>query len=144
MAQWLAGRFGISSWTGRRWVNASHVIAKLPHISEALQSGRLGLDKVVELCRFATPESEQRLIAWARRVTLATIRKRADVAGRPELEEVRSTAVPLPALVVERGRRQPGPRRTAPRRRGRRLGHGDRAGRRAGARDGHRGAALRS
>ena len=91
MAQWLAGRLGISCWTARRWVAASQVISGLPLISEALQEGRLGLDKVVELCRFATPDTEQKLIAWARRVTVATVRQRADVFNRPETNEVRTT-----------------------------------------------------
>jgi hypothetical protein len=90
MAQWLAGQLGISPWMALRWVAASHAISNLPLTSKALQSGRLGLDKVLELCRFATPDSEQELIAWARRVTAATIRQRADVFNRPEIEEARS------------------------------------------------------
>ncbi|MBA2366513.1 MAG: DUF222 domain-containing protein [Actinobacteria bacterium] len=90
MAQWLSGRIGISQWMAGRWVNASHVITKLPLISAALESGRLGLDKVLELCRFATPETEQELIAWAKRVSVATVRHKADVFNRPQLEEVRT------------------------------------------------------
>jgi hypothetical protein len=46
------------------------------------------LDKVVELCRFATPETERGLIAWARRVTVTGVRCRADLANRPALEDV--------------------------------------------------------
>ena len=90
MAQWLSGRIGISAWIAARWVAASHAIPKLPLISAALESGSLGLDKVLELCRFATPETEQELIAWARRVSVATVRHKADVFNRPQLEEVRS------------------------------------------------------
>ncbi|HYT79179.1 MAG TPA: hypothetical protein VEQ37_07980, partial [Actinomycetota bacterium] len=37
----------------------------LPQISEAFASGELGIDKVVELTRFATPQTEGRLITWA-------------------------------------------------------------------------------
>ena len=90
MAQWLAGQLGISPWIAARWVAASHAIAKLPLISEALESGHLSLDKVVELCRFATAETEQKLIAWARRVSVGAVRQRADVFNRPETEEVRN------------------------------------------------------
>ena len=36
MAQWLAGRLGISNWTARRWVAAAHALEQLPHISTAL------------------------------------------------------------------------------------------------------------
>ncbi|MBA2366022.1 MAG: DUF222 domain-containing protein [Actinobacteria bacterium] len=90
MAQWLSGQLGISAWIAARWVAASHAIPKLPLVSQALESGSLGLDKVVELCRFATSETEQELIAWARRVSVATVRHRADVFNRPQLEEVRT------------------------------------------------------
>ncbi|MDQ3660595.1 MAG: 13E12 repeat family protein, partial [Actinomycetota bacterium] len=90
MAQWLAGQLGISQWMALRWVSASHAISNLPLTSKALESGRLCLDKVLELCRFATSETEQELIAWARRVTVATVRQRADVFNRPEIEEVRT------------------------------------------------------
>ena len=91
MAQWLAGQLGISQWIASRWVAASHAISTLPLIAQALDSGRLCLDKVVELCRFATPESEQELIAWARRVSVAAVKHKADVFNRPEIEEVRNT-----------------------------------------------------
>jgi hypothetical protein len=47
-------------------------------LSAALERGELGIDKVVELCRFATPESETKLIAWAQRVSCAAVRHRAD------------------------------------------------------------------
>jgi hypothetical protein len=61
-----------------------------PDLTEALESGRLCLDKVLELCRFATAETEQKLIAWARRVSVGAVRQRADVFNRPELEAVRN------------------------------------------------------
>ena len=89
MAQWLCGRLGISNWTARRWVSAAHALEQLPHISDALETGFLSLDKVVELTRFATPESEAQLIKWARRVSPAAIRRKADIANRPSLEETR-------------------------------------------------------
>jgi hypothetical protein len=90
MAQWLAGQLGISPWIAARWVGASHAIAQLPLISEALEQGLVCLDKVVELCRFATAETEQKLIAWAQRVSVGAVRQRADVFNRPEIDEVRS------------------------------------------------------
>jgi hypothetical protein len=89
-AQWLSARLGISTWAARRWVNAAHSLPHLPRTSAALEAGTLSLDKVTELCRFATPESEQRLISWARRVTVWAIRRRADVANRPEADAVRA------------------------------------------------------
>ena len=39
----------------------------------------LGIDKVIELSRFATPQTEGELVEWAGDVTCATIRRRADL-----------------------------------------------------------------
>jgi uncharacterized protein DUF222 len=78
MAQWLAGNVGISNWTGRRWVNAAHRLESLPAISTALETGTLGLDKTVELTRIATPATEAGLLKWARRVSVATVKRAGD------------------------------------------------------------------
>jgi hypothetical protein len=85
-AHWLAMALGISEWKARRWVVAAHALEGLPHLSNALASGELGLDKVVELARFATPADEARLIRWALGVSCARIRERADEATRRSLE----------------------------------------------------------
>jgi hypothetical protein len=87
-AQWLSCRLGISNWKARRWVTAAHALPQLPHIAAALESGLLCVDKVLELCRFATPQTEQRLISWARKVTVSAVRRKADVANAPPIEEV--------------------------------------------------------
>ena len=89
MAQWLSGRLGISNWAARRWVAAAHALENLPLISDALESGVLCLDKVLELTRFASPETEEKLIAWARRVSAAAIRRKADLAQERPLDHVR-------------------------------------------------------
>ncbi|MFN2526660.1 MAG: DUF222 domain-containing protein [Actinomycetota bacterium] len=87
MAEWLAARLGIMTWAGRRWVVAAHALVSLPLLSDALETGVLCLDKVAELARFATPDTERDLIRWGRRVTAATIRHRADLAQRASLDE---------------------------------------------------------
>ncbi len=74
MAHWLVMRYGISYWKARRWIQASHTLEGLPLISEAFISGELGIDKVVELTRFATPETEAGLVAWAQGVSCGCIR----------------------------------------------------------------------
>ncbi len=78
LAHWLGMRYGISTWKARRLVGAARALEGLPRIADALGSGTLSLDKVAELCRFATPENEQRLCAWARGVACWAIRRRAD------------------------------------------------------------------
>jgi hypothetical protein len=87
-AQWVSSRLHISRWAAGRLINAAHALPNLPETSAALASGGLGLDKVVELCRFATPETESKLIRWAQGVLPATVRERADLTKRRALSEV--------------------------------------------------------
>src|SRR5262245_49473132 len=87
MAHWLKMRYGISDWKARRWIAAAHALESLPRISEAFSSGRLGIDKVVELTRFATAESERDLLPWAQRVAPGAVRAKADELVRRSAEE---------------------------------------------------------
>jgi len=87
MAHWLSMRYGISHWKALRWIAASHAMKDLPRISQAFASGDLSLDKVVELCRFATPQTEERLLAWAGGVSCAAIRRRGDLVAAGSIEE---------------------------------------------------------
>jgi len=91
LAHWLAMRYGISNWKAQRWIAAAHGLEGLPAIATALRSGELGPDKVVELTRLATPETEAELIRWARSVSSGAIRRRAERAERRSLDDVRST-----------------------------------------------------
>src|SRR5262245_959360 len=68
MVHWLRMRYGISDWKARRFIDASHALESLPLTSEAFSSGRLGVDKVVELTRVVTFETERDLLPWAGRV----------------------------------------------------------------------------
>lgn len=88
MAAWVAARFGISHWAAARWVHAAHALEQLPLVSTGLCGGRLSLDKVLELARIATPETEKKLIAWARRVSAAAIRRKADRARARPPEDI--------------------------------------------------------
>lgn len=87
MGQWLAGHFGISVFAGMRWTHAAHALEHLPLISAALEAGQISLDKVLQLARFATAETEKELLRYARRASLSALRKRADLATRPPLED---------------------------------------------------------
>jgi hypothetical protein len=89
MAHWLKMRLGISEWKARRWIAAAHALESLPLTSQAFSSGELGVDKVVELTRFATPETEGDLLRWAKSVSCGAIRHKADLALRPSIEETR-------------------------------------------------------
>jgi len=90
MAHWLWMRYGLSEWKARRWIVAAHALESLQRIASALDSGDLGIDKVVELCRFATAETEEGLVAWAGRVSAGAIRRRGDVEAERSPAETRS------------------------------------------------------
>jgi hypothetical protein len=90
-AELIAGMFHISKWKAARCIAAAHALENLPHIASALETGSLSLDKTVELTRLATPETEKKLLRWARRVTVGCIRQRGDEATkvlRQEIEHV--------------------------------------------------------
>jgi hypothetical protein len=87
-AHWVSIRYGVSSWKAHRWLAAAHALESLPRIADAFAAGELGIDKVVELTRFATPETESRLIAWAKGVSSGAIRHRGDLAVRQAAEDV--------------------------------------------------------
>lgn len=107
MAAWLSIRYGISCWKAGRWIQAAHALEGLPRISEGFSRGELGIDKVVELTRFATAQTEARLIRWAKGVSGACIRRKADLAVRRSLEEVREAeeARSLSWWYLDEGRR---------------------------------------
>jgi hypothetical protein len=84
---WMSAQLGISNWSARRWLAAAEALPRLTLVRDALGSGALSIDKVLELTRYATPDTEHRLISWAKRVTPATIRRSADVALAPDREE---------------------------------------------------------
>jgi hypothetical protein len=87
LVHWLSIRQGVSQWKARRWIAAAQALETLPDLERAFSTGDLGVDKVVELSRFATYESEAGLITWARFVSTAAVRRKADLATR-SLEEV--------------------------------------------------------
>ena len=87
LAQWLWMRYGISDWKARRFIDTATALPQLPAISGALSRGELGIDKVMELTRFATFENEDGLIPWAQHVSAARIRHESDVARKPDADE---------------------------------------------------------
>jgi len=107
MAHWLWMRYGISEWKARRWVVASHALEHLPGVAGALGSGELGIDKAVELCRFATPKTERDLLAWAMMVSAGAIRHRGDLEANRTLKEARELerSRSLRISYVDEGRR---------------------------------------
>ena len=87
LAHWLSIRYGVSWWKADRWIHAANALHGLPGLAAALEAGTIGIDKVVELSRFATPDTEDELVAWACESTCATIRRRADLEVKAAHEE---------------------------------------------------------
>ncbi len=81
-AAYLSIRYGISCWKANRWIGAAHALRRLPAISRAFEAGEIGIDKVVELCRIASPETESGLLRWAKGVSCGAIRARAELQAR--------------------------------------------------------------
>ncbi len=84
--EYVAAALGISCWKAHKIVASATALEALPLIRTALENGSLHLDKVIELTRFATPETEKALVKWAARVTTGGIRKRAEARVAPDEE----------------------------------------------------------
>ena len=89
MAHFVRMRCGISDWKARRWIAAAHALEDLPRLSQAFSAGDLSIDKVVELARFASAETEGDLIRWAQRVSSGAIRRKGDLAMSQSLQEAK-------------------------------------------------------
>ncbi len=87
LPHWLAMRHGISQWKARRWIAAGHALERLPRTAGAFSEGELGIDKVAELTRFATAATETRLVEWAKNVSCAAIRRRADLESAGPIDD---------------------------------------------------------
>jgi hypothetical protein len=87
LAHWLSMRYGMSWWRADRWVQAARALENLPRISAALSRAELSVDQAVELTRLATTETEPGLVGWARDVSPAAIRRRAELERRRGIEE---------------------------------------------------------
>jgi hypothetical protein len=89
MAGWVAARYDYSPWEARRWTAAAHAVENLTLVGEALTDGELSMTKVLELARFASPETEKKLISWAKKVSPRAIRKRGDRELRPHPDDAK-------------------------------------------------------
>ena len=65
MAQWTSMALDVSRWKADRLLGAGRALPTLPATAHALARGDLGIDKVVELTRFASFDDEDALVRWA-------------------------------------------------------------------------------
>jgi Domain of unknown function (DUF222)/HNH endonuclease len=85
MAHWTTMRLGVSRWKAERWLASGRALRVLPAIGDAFRRGELGIDKVVELTRFAAFDDEDALVRWARGVSSGAIRRVGDLRAREGL-----------------------------------------------------------
>ncbi len=87
MAHWTSMQLGISRWKAERWLASGLALRTLPATADAFERGDLGIDKVVELTRFAEFDDEDALVHWARSVSSGAIRRIGDLRAREGIEE---------------------------------------------------------
>ncbi|HJR98081.1 MAG TPA: DUF222 domain-containing protein [Actinomycetota bacterium] len=87
MAQWTSINLDVSRWKAERWLGAGRAFARLPATADALERGDIGIDKVVELSRFATHDDEDALLRWARTVPSGALRRTAELRARERRRE---------------------------------------------------------
>ena len=74
-AHWLNWRTGLAMGAAREKVRVARALAELPRLSDAMRRGRLSYSKVRALTRVATPETEERLLDFARCATAAHVER---------------------------------------------------------------------
>ncbi len=87
MAHWTTMQLGISRWKALRWLASGRALRTLPAAADALERGLLGIDKVVELTRFAQFDDEDALVRWAQGVSSGAIRRIGDLRAREGMQE---------------------------------------------------------
>ncbi len=74
-AHWLNWRTGLALGAAREKVRVARALAALPRLSAAMRRGALSYSKVRALTRVATPETEARLLNFARSATAAHVER---------------------------------------------------------------------
>ncbi|PYM26218.1 MAG: HNH endonuclease [Candidatus Rokuibacteriota bacterium] len=74
-AEWLAWRVGMDLGAARQRVRVARALPNLPRLAAALARGELSYAKVRALTRVATPETEERLLAFAKAGTAAHVER---------------------------------------------------------------------
>jgi 5-methylcytosine-specific restriction endonuclease McrA len=92
-AAWLSWRVGLDLGAARERVRVARALGTLPLLAQALARGELSYAKVRALSRVATPETEERLLAFGRAGTAAHVERLVRGWRRVDrLAEARETA----------------------------------------------------
>ena len=118
-AHWLNWRTGLAMGAAREKVRVARALGELPRLSAAMRRGSISYSKIRAITRVATPETEERLLDFARCATAAhverLVRAWRRVDGIAEAEDDRrrhasrylDTWVDEDGMLVLRGRLSP-------------------------------------
>jgi len=118
-AKWLSWRVSLAPGAAREKVRVARALGTLPLLAQALARGELSYSKVRELTRVATPETEERLLAFGREGTAEHVERivrgwrRVDKIAEAQEASRRHTGRALKVyqdedgMVVVRGRLEP-------------------------------------
>ncbi|MEA2499821.1 MAG: hypothetical protein QOH26_2226, partial [Actinomycetota bacterium] len=87
MSHWVSAHYRMGYYKADRVLGAARAIDRLPLTAHAFEDGRISEDQLIELSRFATPATEEELLGWVQKVSLGSLKHKADLACRPEPEE---------------------------------------------------------
>ena len=87
MPHWTSMHLDVSRWKAERWLGAGRAFAWLPATADAMERGELGIDKVVELARFAEFDDEDALVRWAQGLPSGAIRRVGDLRSKERSEQ---------------------------------------------------------
>jgi hypothetical protein len=74
-AHWLNWRTGLAMGAAREKVRVARALGDLPRLSGAMRRGATSYSKVRAITRVATPETEERLLEFARCATAAQVER---------------------------------------------------------------------
>ena len=118
-AHWLNWRTGLALGAAREKVRVARALGDLPRLSEAMRRGAISFSKARAITRVATPDTEERLIHFARCATAAHVERlvrawrrvdriaEAEDARRRHASRHLDTWVDEDGMLVVRGRLSP-------------------------------------
>jgi hypothetical protein len=118
-ADWLSWRVGLDKGAARERVRVARALGTLPRLAHALATGEVSYSKVRAITRVATPETEERLLGFARAGTAVHVERlvrawrymdrKAELEASARLQKRRALQVyhDDEGMVVIRGRLTP-------------------------------------
>jgi len=82
LQEWVAGRLDVSAETASALVRTARTLDELPHLTMAVEEGRMSLDRTAEVVRLACPDDELDVMLTCEGLDIDGIRRRAAMRHR--------------------------------------------------------------